>query len=127
MDQHGVFPVLAREFMEGRLSRRAFLRASAFLGMSGVAAAFLAACGSPAASPAASSGRQLPPPPPAPRRRPRPAWLRPRPRPPERRRADRLPSRAQGIAQLDPYTILFAWEEVLFPVLWDALTGYVPG
>jgi peptide/nickel transport system substrate-binding protein len=34
---------------------------------------------------------------------------------------------AQGVPQLDPYKILFAWEEVLYPVLWDALTGFEPG
>ena len=61
MDQHEEFPVLAREFMEGRLPRREFLRASTLLGLSGVAAVFVAACGTGGATsaPSAGGGRPL--------------------------------------------------------------------
>jgi ABC-type glycerol-3-phosphate transport system substrate-binding protein len=51
MDERGEFPFLARDFMEGRLTRREFLRASALLGLSGVAAAFVAACGASGTTP----------------------------------------------------------------------------
>ena len=39
MDKRAEFSTLTREFMEGRLSRRRFLQASALLGLSGVASA----------------------------------------------------------------------------------------
>ena len=33
---------------------------------------------------------------------------------------------AQGIPQLNPVIRTFAWEEVLFPLLWDGLTKWTP-
>ena len=53
MDQREEFRGLTRDFAEGRLSRRSFLRATALLGFSGAAAAFLASCST---TPAATTG-----------------------------------------------------------------------
>src|SRR5215208_5754639 len=47
MDQREEFRGLTHEFMEGRLSRRSFLRATTLIGFSGAADAFLAACSAP--------------------------------------------------------------------------------
>ena len=130
----GDFRGLTEQFIQGRLSRRRFLEASALLGLGGFASLVVAACssgttatataaltaaasasGASAASAAASLAATAP-----------------------TASAAATTSAvgsahvggalnvaaAQGISQLDPYKILFAWEEVLYPVLWNALTGY---
>ncbi len=55
MDEQRRFNGLAQQFLDGRVSRRQFLHATGLLGLSGAAAAFLAACGSSAATTAPTS------------------------------------------------------------------------